>query len=72
MFAGALVAYGLRNRLDEARLAEIRAQAVLNLKNVGALGFPIEEEAAILGHAIQQFEELIGAAIDEGREAKET
>ena len=72
MLAGVLIAYGLRGRLDNARLAEIRAQAILNLKNTGAIGLPIEEEAVIVGQAIKQFEELIDAAIVEGREAKES
>ena len=72
MLAGVLIAYGLRGRLDDESLAEIRAQAVLNLKNMGAMGLPIEEEAVIVGQAIKQFEEFIDAAIVEGREAKES
>ena len=71
-FAGRVIAYGLRGRLDAARLAQIRAEAVRDMKNVDASGFPIDEEAEILRQAIETFEQLIDAAIVEGRDAKET
>jgi hypothetical protein len=57
--------------VDDAALAEIRAATVRYLKNLQTMGLAIEDEADIIGQALEQLDQLIDTAIRQANELED-
>jgi hypothetical protein len=67
--ASQAVSRGLRGLpFDDESLAEIKANSVLHLKNMGVTGIKVEDEAELLREAIEGFDKLADGAIAQGRQ----
>lgn len=53
--------------LDDDAFALIKSECVTYFKNISMSGLPINQEAHIIGQAVGAFEQLIDAAIHNGR-----
>jgi len=68
-FAAKLLRAALNDEpLDEAALAAIQASCIRDLKDAYPVGLTIEDEAAIIGQAIQNLEEHMRLAIQRARQ----
>ena len=68
-FAAMLIAHASDGGvLDDSTLAAIRDECVRKIKNADPAGLSVEQEAEVIGKAVKHVEDLLDAAIRDGRE----
>lgn len=70
-FSASLIAHvRTGGTLDDTALGELRARCILQIKDAGAQGLPIQQEAESLRKALQQLEQMLDLAIAKGGDSQ--